>query len=89
MSRPSLLEAQPTPTTVRENAIPTFVAPMEAGAQADARTARRVFRLDPGLRRDDNVVESRQTQSARLLAILRANRCVSDFPRTVVSPTPG
>src|SRR5690606_25121433 len=38
------------------------------------------FCLDPGLRRDDNVVECRQTQSARLFAILRANRCVRDFP---------
>ena len=36
-----------------------------------------------GLRRDDNVVESRQTQSVHWFATLRANRCVRDFFQTV------
>src|SRR5690606_6132691 len=31
-------------------------------------------RTDPGLRRDDNVVEPRQTRSAWLFSMLRANR---------------
>ena len=45
------------------------------------RLARRVFCLDPGLRRDDNVVESRQTQSARLFATLsRQSLCPLFFP---------
>src|SRR5690606_5128698 len=37
-------------------------------------------RTDPGLRRDDNVVGSRQTRSARLFAILRAIVVPAIFP---------
>src|SRR5690606_835362 len=42
------------------------------------------FRLDPSLRRDDNLFKSRHIQSAGSSALLRANRWVRDFPRTVV-----
>src|SRR5690606_15997809 len=56
-----------------ENVIPTFVAPAEAGVQTSARMALCVLAWIPGLRRDDNVVEFRQTRSARWFAILRAN----------------
>ena len=80
---PSLSGSRPTPTTVRRKC---DTQPRRSGGGRSpglgAHGAPR-FCLDPGLRRDDNVVKSRHIQSARFFAI-RADRCVLGFPRTVV-----
>src|SRR5690606_3525871 len=66
---------------LRGDVLPSFVAPAPGRSPGLCAHGAPCFCLDPGLRRDDDVVESRQIQSARL-----SWRCATELRRSGARP---